>query len=251
MRRPGNMSKSKGQKELDEYIFTRPEMAKLLGISTNALRMRMRKGKCDLEYRFDGSQFKFKRPPKERVITMSADHPQTSHEKVLRDYDKKVQKRYNRGATHKGKGKYPNEVFKLQNEMKIMNHIQGRFKSEEHRKRFEQLNEGSLKKIDKEVRKDLQRRAESTFYGWPKYGGMVYGSAKWYENPYEIDAVKPPDTSFHITGKPYGELSTKPEEKEEEVNYYWNEPKEKDPGEGYKPGKFPKLDEAIRNSKKK
>ena len=66
MRRPGNMSKSKGQKELDEYIFTRPEMAKLLGISTNALRMRMRKGKCDLEYRFDGSQFKFKRPPKER-----------------------------------------------------------------------------------------------------------------------------------------------------------------------------------------
>ena len=82
------MSKSKGQKELDEYIFTRPEMAKLLGISTNALRMRMRKGKCDLEYRFDGNQFKFKRPPRDRVNTMIADHPQTSHEKSLRDYDR-------------------------------------------------------------------------------------------------------------------------------------------------------------------
>ncbi len=66
--------KSKGQQELDEYIFTRPEMAKLLGITTNALRCRMRKGKCDLEYRFDGNQFKFKRPPKDRVISNPMDH---------------------------------------------------------------------------------------------------------------------------------------------------------------------------------
>ena len=51
------MVKKTGQTDLDEYIFTRPEMAKLLGISTNALRMRMRKGRCDLEYRFDGKQF--------------------------------------------------------------------------------------------------------------------------------------------------------------------------------------------------
>ena len=50
------------KKDLEEYIFTRPEMAKLLGISTNALRMRMKKGKCDLEYRFDGKKFFFKRP---------------------------------------------------------------------------------------------------------------------------------------------------------------------------------------------
>ena len=48
------MTKKTAQTELDEYIFTRPEMAKMLNISTNALRMRMRKGKCDLEYRFDG-----------------------------------------------------------------------------------------------------------------------------------------------------------------------------------------------------
>ena len=45
------------KKDVEEYIFTRPEMAKLLGISTNALRCRMRKGKCDLEYRFDGKNF--------------------------------------------------------------------------------------------------------------------------------------------------------------------------------------------------
>ena len=96
------MSKKTGQKELDEYIFTRPEMAKMLGISTNALRMRMRKGRCDLDYRFDGTQFKFKRLARDRVNTMVADQPKTAHEKALRDYDRKVQKRYNRGNTHKG-----------------------------------------------------------------------------------------------------------------------------------------------------
>ncbi len=80
--------KSKGQQELDEYIFTRPEMAKLLGITTNALRCRMRKGKCDLEYRFDGNQFKFKRPPKDRVISEMSDRPKTTHEKEIYDYMK-------------------------------------------------------------------------------------------------------------------------------------------------------------------
>ena len=39
-----------------------------------------------------------------------------------------------------------------------------------------------------------------------------------------------------------------PEEKEE-VIYTWNEPKIKDPGADYKPGRFKHLDEAIRNTK--
>ena len=56
------------KKDLEEYIFTRPEMAKLLGISTNALRMRMKKGRCDLEYMFNGQKFLFKRP---RVLDMN------------------------------------------------------------------------------------------------------------------------------------------------------------------------------------
>ena len=57
----------------------------------------MRKGKCDFEYRFDGKNFLFKRP---RVIK-DPGPPKTSkedsHEKTLRDYDRKVQKRVNRG----------------------------------------------------------------------------------------------------------------------------------------------------------
>ena len=38
-------------------------------------------------------------------------------------------------------------------------------------------------------------------------------------------------------------------EKKEEVTYTWNEPKIKDPGADYKPGRFKHLDEAIRNTK--
>jgi len=200
---------SKGKQDLDQYIFSRPEMARLLGISTNALRCRMRKGKCDLEYRFDGNQFKFKRLPKDRVNTMMADPPKTTHEKTLRDYDRKVQKRYNRGNTHKGKGNYPNEVFRLQNEMKILNSINGRFKSEEHRKRFEKLNDKALEKIDKDIQKENERKAEPMYHGRPKYGGMVYGSsAKQWDRPYDLDRRPRPDSSFHITGKPYYEIGT-------------------------------------------
>ena len=35
-----------------------------------------------------------------------------------------------------------------------------------------------------------------------------------------------------------------------ETTYIWTEPKTKDPGANYKPGKFKYLDEAIKNTKK-
>ena len=77
--------KSRGQKDLDQYIFKRPEMAKLLGISTNALRCRMRKGKCDLEYRFDGQKFLFKRLRADMVNRPPKTSKEDSHEKTLRN----------------------------------------------------------------------------------------------------------------------------------------------------------------------
>ncbi|HAT62975.1 MAG TPA: hypothetical protein DCS66_00010 [Flavobacteriaceae bacterium] len=214
------MGKKTGQEELDEYIFTRPEMAKLLGITTNALRMRMRKGRCDLDYRFDGTQFKFKRLPRDRLITMNRDQPKTSHEKALYDYDKKVQKRYNRGATHKGKAKYPNEVFKLQNEMKVMNHIQGKFKSVAHRKEFEKLNEEGLKIAQENLRKK-EKKSLGVFGNRPKYGGMIYGdrTTPW-QLPYDMDAPRPPRTSFHLGGRPYSDLVGKNHKEKEDVEIH-------------------------------
>ena len=41
------------------------------------------------------------------------------------------------------------------------------------------------------------------------------------------------------------------EEEKDEITYNWDEPKVKDPGADYKPGRFKHLDEAIRNTRKK
>ena len=248
---------SQGQQELDQYIFTRPEMAKLLGISTNALRMRMKKGKCTWDYRFEGKKFLFKRPRDNIVAGPPSDHLRSvknSHDNEIHDYDQKVQRRLNRGATHRGKGNYPNDVFQRHNEMKILNSINGKFKSEEHRKRFENLNDKALEKIDKDILKE-QDKIHGTYHGRPKYGGMITGPIgsqnhiQWLR-PYDLDSRPRPNGSFHITGKPYYELGNREEEKEE-ITYTWSEPRLKDPGADYKPGKFKHLDEAIRNSKKK
>ena len=238
---------SRGQSELEEYIFTRPEMSKLLGISTNALRMRMRKGRCNLEYRFDGKQFLFKRPDKERVTSMMQDLPRTSHEKALYDYNTKVQKRYNRGATHKGKGNYPNEVFKLQNEMKIMNHIQGKFKSEAHRKEFEKLNEEGLKIAQENLRKKEQKSL-GEYKNRPKYGGMVrgYSSPQW-DLPYDMDRRRPPVSSFHLGGKPYSDLVGKNHEEEELVEIHLRDL----PVDGREPEFKNKVEESIWRLKNK
>ena len=92
------------------------------------------------------------------------------------------------------------------------------------------------------------------YHGRPKYGGMItgpYGTqnhTQW-DRPYDLDSRPRPDSSFHITGKPYYEMGTKEEEKEA-ITYTWDEPRSKDPGDDYKPGKFKHLDEAIRNTKK-
>ena len=47
--------------------------------------MRMRKGKCDLEYRFDGKNFMFKRPSADKVPGPPKTTKEDSHEKTLRD----------------------------------------------------------------------------------------------------------------------------------------------------------------------
>ena len=255
---------SRGQKDLNQYIFSRPEMARLLGISTNALRMRMKKGKCDLDYRFDGKKFLFKRPSAIKVHRPPLDPPKTTHEKTLRDYDRKVQKRVNRGATHENhggelirKGKYTQQSFKYHNEMKILNSLQGKYQNDAQKREFEAMNEEALKEADKRA-KTKAEIASNQYHGRPKYGGMITGqynslNYKQWDRPYDLDNPRPPSSSFNITGKRfcgYGNSEQMPEEKKE-VTYTWDQPRVKDPSADYKPGRFKHLDEAIKNSKNK
>ncbi len=217
--------------------------------------MRMKKGRCDLDYRFDGKKFLFKRPRAIKVPGPSLDPPKTSHEKTLRDYDRKVQKRYNRGSTHENhggepirKGKYTQQSFKYHNEMKILNSLQGKYQNDAQKREFEAMNEEALKEADKRA-KEKAEKPFGEYHDRPKYGGMVYGSsAPQWDRPYDIDRPRRPDSSVHITVKPYYEIGTEEKEKEE-ITYTWDEPRSKDLEADYKPGRFKHLDEAIRNTK--
>ena len=238
---------SKGQSELAEYKFDRQDIALMLGKSTNAVRMMMRRSNCTLEYRFDGNKFWFKRPRANIVAGPSLDHPKNAHEKALRDYDTKVQKRYNRGATHKGKGRYTEDVFKLQNEMKIMNHIQGKFRSEAHRREFEKLNEEGLKIAQENLRKK-EKKSLGVFGNRPKYGGMIHGdrTTQW-QLPYDMDAPRPPRSSFHLGGKPYSDLVGKNHKEEEDIEIHQRDL----PVDGREPEFKNKVEESIWRLKNK
>ena len=153
---------SKGKQELDEYIFTRKEMATLLGISPNALRHRMRRGGEGLDYRFDGTKFLFKRAGANMLRGHPLDTPKITkdtHEKTLRDYDRRVQKRYNRGSTHRDhggepsrKGNYTQQSFKHHNELKLLNSLQGKYQNDAQRREFENMNQEALKEADKRAK---------------------------------------------------------------------------------------------------
>ena len=143
----------KGLEELEQFKLSRSEYAKRLGITPNAVRMRMRHGKLTGQFRFDGNKFLFKEPerPRENHVL---DHPQKSSLTTLK-------KTYNRGNHFNAvkNGNYPNEAFKLYNERKkeiaTLNKIQGKFKDERHEAEFNRLNKTALDKAYKDSRKKI------------------------------------------------------------------------------------------------
>jgi hypothetical protein len=131
----------------DDYKFTRSEYAQFLGISPNALRMKMRRGTHNFDYVIKDGKYLFKRPRENMVSRPPNDHLNPSS-----------QSKRKRGAHKEGKANYPNDAFEMHNEMKILNNINKKFKSEEHKRRFEQLNDAALEKIDKDIKAEQQRK---------------------------------------------------------------------------------------------
>jgi hypothetical protein len=186
----------KGLEELDQYKLSRSQYAKKLGITPNAVRMRMRHGKLNGEYWFNGSKFLFKEPegPRENHVT---DHPQKSSLTTLK-------KTYNRGNHFNAvkNGNYPNEAFKLYNERKkeiaTLNKIQGKFKDERHEAEFNRLNKTALDKAYKDSRKKLN---DYNPLQYRDYGSMLNSEGLnrhrnrqfGWERDYRVSDV---DTSF-------------------------------------------------------
>ncbi len=158
------MTKKTGQEELDQFTLTRGEYAKRLGITPNAVRMRMRHGKLIGEFRFDGNKFLFKDPegPRENQVK---DHPVKTTPK----------KKVNRGNHFDAR--YPNDAFRLYNEEKkrvaTLNKIQGKFKSKSHEIEFNKLNESALNEAHKRSKKQQELDEKNSFTPLKDYGGPI------------------------------------------------------------------------------
>ena len=99
------------------------------------------------------------------------------------------------------------------------------------KERWKHLKPGSRHSSDKAPTK---KEYSSSELMWRSSATRV-GGLSWYNQP----------TTF----KGYG-YDNPPHEEKKEIDYIWVEPRTKDPGADYKEGKFPKLDEAIRNAKR-
>jgi len=186
------MTVLRGQAELDSYKLTKKEIADYLGISTNAVRMSMKGNNYhDLEYRFDGYQYKFKVPKRPSVYI--ADHttpgPGPRSNNTNTPGITPVKSRVNRGATHRGEANYKNNATRMYNEGKILKNIEAKFESPEHKRIFNEMTEAGFKdaldksrKIkDQEFQKNNPKiNPRGTVMGGNprthgKYGGMLNG----------------------------------------------------------------------------
>ena len=142
------MTTLKGQEELDQYKLTKREVADFLGITTNAVRMSMRGNNChNLEYRFDGSKYLFKIPRRD-TVKRGITHPMVRHKGTPRstpETPEKNKKIYNRGATARGEDNYTSDALRMYNQGKILKNIEGKFKSPEHKRIFNEMTEAGFK----------------------------------------------------------------------------------------------------------
>ena len=98
------------------------------------------------------------------------------------------------------------------------------------KERWKHLKPGSRHSTD---RAPTKKEYSSSELMWRSSATKI-GGLSWYNSP----------TTF----KGYG-YEDPPQEEKKIIDYIWVEPKQKDSGADYKEGKFPKVDEAIRNLK--
>ena len=70
-------------KKLNPFDLNRTEYADLLGITPNAVRMRMRRGQLNGEYKFENGKYNFKAPERARVSMVSSPGQMTTSTKRI------------------------------------------------------------------------------------------------------------------------------------------------------------------------
>ena len=99
--------KTMENKKTNPFDLSRKEYAELLGITPNAVRMRLRHGKLEGEYIFENGKYFFRAPEATRANIGLTTGQKTTLKKI-----------YRRGNHHKAN--YPNEAFRKHNEMKML-----------------------------------------------------------------------------------------------------------------------------------
>jgi hypothetical protein len=159
---------------LNPYDLNRTEYAELLGITPNAVRMRLRHGKLEGEYKFENGKYLFKAPE-----TVRANQGLTTGQKTA------LKKIYRRGNHYKAH--YPNEAFRKHNEMKMLAKLKYSVDEEVQSLMPEAVEIAKQKKAERmrELQKDLIRgKSPLTNYGTffnessSGYGSPSYHSAR-------------------------------------------------------------------------
>ena len=238
------MEKTKDQQYLEQFTLTRSEMAKELGITTNALKCRMRKGNTDgIEFRHDGNKFLFKGLRGNQVGQTPVIRPKGR----WHDGNKKKKNEPRRGVTHIGEAKYPNEAFRKHNELKILNRIT----KEVPQYVLDKINPRLLSLAQRQHDDDLEK-AQGVFKEPKYYGGMNHRNNRRYTTNFNSGNTEA-NTGFNpLKNYNYYEVNSSEDRRDTRpTEYTWSEPKVREPGADYKPGKFKHLDDAISKAKKK
>mgnify|MGYP003146016054 FL=1 len=208
------MAQSIGAKQLAEYKFTHEEMARLLGISSNALRMRMRNGNHDeFEMSYINGKKMYKRP---------RDYLGIRPPGRWAGHTPKQQKTFFRGPSSGKKVKrgnhfdadYPNHAFKTNNEVKMMARLKGSLDQETTNLipaaiKIAKSNRRKNNAIDLERLREESRRARARTVNWINESNSGYGSVQ-YHSP-----------NAHLIEPRKFEGSKGKETKSYEKKYYW------------------------------
>ena len=237
------MELSLHQKMLAEYELTSKQMAEALGISTNALRCRLKRGNSDeLEFRIVEGKKLFK-----RLRGNQGDKTTSSIRPPGRwNSQNKKKKEPRRGVTHIGEAKYPNEAFRKHNELKILNRIS----KEVPQYVLNKINPRLLSMAQEQHKEDLEK-ASGKFTEPKYYGGLNKNNNNRYTNSYLRDTEV--NTGFNpLKNYDYYNATSETKEDTRPTEYIIpREPRVREPGSDYKPGKFKHLDDAISKAKKK
>jgi hypothetical protein len=188
------------KKNINPFDLSRTEYAELLGISPNAVRMRLRHGKLEGEYVFENGRYNFRAPSRERVY-LGHDHPTMTTQK---------KRKINRGNHHKAN--YPNEAFRKHNEAKMLAKLKHNVDEDIQALLPDAIEIAKAKK--REILNDASGQAprsvnKSSF----SMGGIQHcGSNKGYGSPGYMGGT------FH---DPNAYVVTNRGKKEEKKKYYW------------------------------